>query len=332
MYVYKTPKTSVSFNAKSKSLQSAVTKKTSGKIKSVLVAMLFILGAFSCKKTDRESQICDYDGVTVEFQDVKNTTKDSLMTSFQNLKSQLNSKNDFLKNLKIDVARSFSSINDNDSFKNHLRENARGSYIKGLSFYSDSKLTKRIAIQERAHNKPKEGVTEVQTLRQTLMHEVGHQFDNYFGHDHQADYAIKWDSLQASKQNELNESPYSFASKSEAEMKIDKEYALNNGLSDKKAFKDAFLKDIMLVRDISLNNPEMLPRNINYYIKNFDLTQEINAEQVEESDVQRAEVYANLFSYIVGEDEGNREDFLKTFPNCYEIVKKDIATYLKIQK
>ena len=32
------------------------------------------------------------------------------------------------------------------------------------------------------------------------MHEVGHQFDYYFGHDHNADFAVKWDSIMAVKE------------------------------------------------------------------------------------------------------------------------------------
>ena len=31
------------------------------------------------------------------------------------------------------------------------------------------------------------------------------KFDNYFGHDHNADYALKWDSLQHSKSLSKNE-------------------------------------------------------------------------------------------------------------------------------
>ena len=87
---------------------------------------------------------------------------------------------------------------------------------KGCSFYSDKKLPRRIVIQKGAQGisdkvfyKSVTGqYTALPSMRQSLIHEVGHQFDQYFGHDHNADFALKWDSIVESKAIDPNMSPY----------------------------------------------------------------------------------------------------------------------------
>lgn len=38
------------------------------------------------------------------------------------------------------------------------------------------------------------------------------------------------------------------------------------------------------------------------------------------------EIFAQLFSYAMGTDDGNKDDFIKLFPNTYNIVNKYIKT------
>ena len=45
-------------------------------------------------------------------------------------------------------------------------------------------------------------------------------------------------------------------------------------------------------------------------------------EDIENADYSRGEVFAQSFSYILGGDDGNKEEFIKTFPNTYKIVEK----------
>jgi len=300
-------------------------KKKSSKI----IPLLLVLGSFlTCKSTDTVNGVEDYNGVKIEYFDVKAETKDSVLLPLYKLKDKLNPNNDFLNNIKIDVVKSFGTMNVKDEFSNYLNKYSNASYIKGKSFYSDKNIQKRIAIQEKAHkNKPEIGISQVKSMQHSLMHEVGHQFDNYFGHDHNADFAKKWDSILLSKTNKKNISPYRFASKTSFEKQVDKEYNSQNGLSDKETFVQAYNKDLKIIEDIKKNNPKFLPKNISYYTEIKD-----GAEIENTLDMRRAEVYANMFSYIMGEDEGAKESFLNAFPNCYEIVKKDVAKYLSIQK
>ena len=39
-------------------------------------------------------------------------------------------------------------------------------------------------------------------------------------------------------------------------------------------------------------------------------------------------LYANLFSYAVGENDGDKDEFLDNFKNSYTIVRSDIEKYL----
>ena len=66
-----------------------------------------------------------------------------------------------------------------------------------------------------------------------------------------------------------------------------------------------------------------------YYSKGIDFTMDITPEMVDGADRAREEVYANLFSYAMGENDGEKHDFLATFPNSYEVVKDDIKHFIQ---
>ena len=320
--------------ARKQVLQTPCVNKTIKKTIPFALAMMFVgLMSASCGKTSsRHSEKYDYDGIKVELSEVQPSTKDSVLMPIFDLKSKLNESNDFLKNLKINVLRSFRAIEDeNDTFQKHLRENYSASYVKGMSFYSDNKLEKRIAIQERAH-KLNDSISKVDAMQQTLMHEVGHQFDNHFGHDHNSDIAQKWDSLQHSKSLSEDETQYSFCSYTNEEQQIDYEYNAQNELSDRWEFKEAFIKDLMIIQDLYKNSPESLPKNINYYVADVDFSMPITPDIIDYVDLRTDVVYANTFSYIMGTDEGDKEAFLNAFPNCKKMVEDDIAKYLNIRK
>ena len=323
----------INFGAKSM-IQKTVNKTTKKVLPFAFVTLLLGLVGISCNGTsNRYSDKYNYDGISVEFTEVQPETKDSVLMPVMDLKSKLTEKCDFLKNLKIDVIRSFRGIDgEKDSFKGYLRENHSASHVKGISFYSDDKLEKRVAIQERAHKITENNISKVSAMQQTLMHEIGHQFDNHFGHNHNSEIALKWDSLQHSKSLSEDETPYDFYSYTEEEQSIDSKYNSQNELSDRREFKQAFLKDLNNIRTIMNTSPESLPQNINYYISGFDLEEPINIDMLEGDIFNCAEVYANTFSYLMNTNEGDKEAFLKAFPNCKEIVQKDIVKYLNLKK
>ena len=99
-------------------------------------------------------------------------------------------------------------------------------------------------------------------------------------------------------------------------------------MSDTDEFKKAILKDFQYVSKIKRTAPGYLPINIDYYTQGLDLSMGVSQDDVERADIARSEVYANLFSYACGENDGDKTEFLNTFKNSYNIVVNDIKTYL----
>lgn len=289
-----------------------------------LMSMLMIFGAAeSCSDSQsrKYSGVENYDGITVEFSNVSKETKDSVMKPVYYLKKDLTPENDFLNGVKFDITDDFGKLEENEPFKKFLKLYKNDEGWSGISYYSDSKLRKQVALQEIGNPNPV-SVHNYPIMRHTLMHEVGHQFDNYFGHDHNTDFALKWDSLSASK-----EMPYDFETVTEEEQKIDIEYNYNNSLSDKPEFKKALLADLKNIMRMHRKHAP-LPRNIDYFINNLDSYDKITPENIERQNATRAEIYAQLFAYAFDEDDGYREKFLECFQNCYGVVENDIEKYL----
>jgi len=264
-----------------------------------------------------------FNDINVEYSHVDRITKDSVMKPVYDLSLHLKKDNDFLRGIRFDIADKFSEIEPDNPFQRYLKEFKTENDIKGVSFYSDSKLPKQVAIQEISHLDLNRKV-DYMAMRQTLMHEIGHHFDNFFGHNHSADYAQKWDSLMYSK-----ECPYNFATDTKYDKELDREFNYNNSLSDKKEFQHALIKDLKHIGRL-LRRYDTMPKNLDYYIDGFDFYREATANDVNLNNSARAEIYANLFSYAMGEDDGDRELFIRCFENCYNIVKGDIQTFLQI--
>ena len=68
--------------------------------------------------------------------------------------------------------------------------------------------------------------------------------------------------------------------------------------------------------------------NIDYYISDIDFSTELNEDDIDLYDGVRAEVYANLFSYAIGEDDNNKAKFVNNFINSFKVVQKDIKKYI----
>ena len=271
-------------------------------------------------------------GIHTEYHNVSQEIKDSLMKPVYVLKSKLNKSNDFISGIQIDVAHSLKNITPKDDWQEYVKANESDNDFMGTSFYSDSKLKKRIAIQEISHrgyatiDKNSGKLTVLPAMRHTLMHETGHHFDNFFGHDHNSKLALQWDSVLYAKEKNPFTSPYDFEMNIKDEQ-IDSMNVLCNDLSDKTEYKKAFLKDFNNLKNIPKNK---LPKDIEYYTSDFNIMKVMKESDLNEADYIRSEVYANLFAYAMGENDGNKEKFVKSFANCNRVVKKDIAKFLKI--
>lgn len=317
-------------------------KNTQGKqlkinnIRNIILGGILALNLPQCIPIERYSKVEERENIKIEYFNVKKETMDSITEPLFELKAKLTPKNDFLSGISIDVAKKYEDLDDNDSFRRYIKERKYNRNNKGCSFYSDRLLQRKIAIQEAGHRDDQiinaiknNNYSAIPFLHQTLMHEVGHQFDEYFGHNHNAQYAKKWDSIMAKYENDSTLNPYVTPEKLD-EKKAMVLYDWNNTLSDKKEFQNAILKDIRYIATLNQQDKDMLAKNIEYYLEHIDLKKEITEETIDLLNKNRSEVYANLFSYALGEDDGEKAKFTENFKNSYEIVKKDIKKYLKI--
>ena len=266
----------------------------------------------------------NYDGIRVEYTDVSKQTKDSVMLPVYQLKDRLKPENDFLRGMKINLANDFREMKETDSFERYVKYNESGDSYRGTSFYSDSLLPKRIGVQEKAF---KNSSSKYKAMRQTLMHEVGHHFDNFFGHDHKSDIAQKWDSIMHYHEKSPASDLFTFKNESIKDVVIERSFYENNSLSDKEEFVKALYKDIN-----NLKNKKELPKDIYYYLKDISVNDGVSLEDLKYEEGVRTEIYANLFSYLSGQDDGGREKFLDCFSDSKKVVAKDMRKFLKLVK
>ncbi|MBO7673155.1 hypothetical protein J6S88_07095 [bacterium] len=301
-----------------------------------LVALTMMLGSlFSCAVNNRSVKE-NREDFAVECYGVRDDLKTELVERYMGFRSELKEDNDFLRDVKLVITNKNSDLEDDLSFKTFLKNSNTYRDVKGLSYYSDKKIQKVIAIQINPHTKADNMYLLAQTggnsiaplLNYSLMHEIGHQFDEYFGHDHSAEFALDFDSIMYIREENPQDNPYEYRLGTETEENIIAEYSKNNGLSDKKEFKDAILKDFKNIAGMRKTAPGFLPSNIGYYTAGIDFSKSITAQDVDLADNARSEVYASLFAYANGENDGEKTFFIQAFPNSYEVVKSDIKCFL----
>lgn len=303
-----------------------------------LLAVLLPLSILKCTSNVdvRTSGVTDTENYKIEYFDVNQSTRDVVDNSLKDFKEQATN-TDFLDGMVIDITKKYENLDDKDSFRRHLKNQKNVECVHGTSFYSDSAIPNRICLQEAAHNDDKFlnfirnfEFSSLESIDFTLMHELGHQFDKFYGHDHNANFAVERDNMLSKSANQDSLSVYNMP-KDKNDLKIEYEYIDNSGLSDKTKFKEAFLKDLQNIAEIKKQDNGKLAYNIDYFIAGINFDKEITEKLVYIHDGSRAEVYANLFSYAVGKDDGDKEVFTQNFKNCYEVVKQDVLEKIGIQ-
>ena len=262
---------------------------------------------------------------------VRPETEDVVVKTLTEYRRSLKGDKDFLEDVDVVIVDKFKNLDMNNAFYVQISNMYNSNLTRGISYYSDSALKKQIVIQENAHVKggllSKKHVDN-NSLKHSLMHEVGHQFDSYFGHNHEAEFVTKWNKVVAEMAANPEKNPYA-KPKELGDVLASAIYHKDNGLSDKKPFKDAMLIDLQNIAKIKKEEPSKLPSNLRYFINKINLSQEITKDVVDMADFSRSEVYANLFSYANNQDDGQREKFIKAFNNSYKVVQQDIEKYLK---
>ena len=302
-----------------------------------ILAGLMLAGVKTCSNMDNVNYQSEdmYGNMKIECVNVKPEVKDSIVAPVLELKSKLNKENDFLDDLEIDIVDKYNSLDDSHSFKTFLKNEENTENDKGCSLYSDNNLRKVIVIQKDAHgfadklhNYVEIGVnSEIPSIKQTLLHEVGHQFDQYFGHNPNSEIALKWDSIMLAKDKDPKTNPFIF-NMSNDDFEINKAYRNSSGLSDKEEFKAAIQKDFQHITKLKKMDEYLLSSDYEYYTQGIDLSKPITMEDVQSADYARGEVYANLFGYAMGGQDGDKKVFLENFQHSLKVVQSDINKYI----
>ncbi len=327
-YYQITPQESPVFKGGTKVLKQNPLKKVLPVIGAALLSLI------TCCNNTKVSEAKDIGGVKVECFEIRKDTQTAIENAIIDTKAKCTN-TDFMDNVSVDVAKKFSSLPNDTPFRTYMK-GISNSRALGSSFYSDGKLPKGIVIQEDAHASglsflSNENSTEMNnSLRFTLMHEFGHHFDKYYGHDHDADFAVAYEDLLVRMAEKDSQSVFKSPTERK-DMEIFYTYNIQSGLSDKTEFKEAFKKDLEHIAQIKRTGNGTLSRNIKYFTNGIDFSREITDEIVDTKDALRSEVYANLFSYGLGENNGDREAFLSNFPNCYEVVKANMKHFIGIK-
>ena len=67
-----------------------------------------------------------------------------------------------------------------------------------------------------------------------------------------------------------------------------------------------------------------------YASTEIDITDGVTDKEVEEADSARSEIFAQLFGYAFGKDDGYKKEIIETYPNTFKVVKNYIRKYLGV--
>ena len=316
---------------KAKTVSEIAKPRKVKKILPKLLAVLLPLSILKCASNIESRVDGNFQGENyrVEFFDVKSGTKNHIVSSLKDFEEKATNI-DFLDGTTIDITNEHEDLDNGDAFRRYLKQQGYAPTVHGSSFYSDGVISKKICVQEAAHDDNKINGSSLESIDFTLMHELGHQFDKYYGHDRNADFVKERETMLARYAGQDSLSIYKLPT-NEKDLETEINYLQNSGMSDKTNFQDAFLKDLKDIAEIKKQGTGKLARNIDYFIKKVNFNKEINEKVVSNLDGTRSEVYANLFSYAVGKNDGDKETFTQNFKYSYEVVKKDVSEKIGIQ-
>ena len=264
-----------------------------------------------------------YDG---SINKVDESTKSAVNKAYLKVKFAFG--DNFTDGLIINVASDFSNLPKNKSLMNNYLKKNESLFSATRGITTDDMQNREIFIQESAFWTSKLGnlfstklsFSADDEIEQATMHEFGHSFDHFYGGDKK---------LQAERQiliRKYGEKQFEEVDLLPEEEKIMIEYNKNNGYSDRKDFKEALLKDLKVLKLNSGITTKFGYFLCEFYNRGLDVIP--NANDIELADYSRSEVFAQLFSYAMSTDDGDKSEFVKILPNTYKVVQE----YINIQR
>jgi len=259
-----------------------------------------------------------HEGTSQESRDaVKNTVVDFLKKTGYNA--------EFLRGTNIFVVDKYGNLSTTSPFLNYLQKHGDKNHplTHGCTIYPEINNNKKeIVIKTEEYKFPQNiwrKSLKPNILKQGVMHEIGHLFDDYYGTKNSR-------IIKNIKRIRLSDNF------NPRETQLLKEYEKHKDLSDNQDFKDAWKKDVEdLGKDKKKYEKFKSGQITSYYTPiEIDITDGVTDAEAEKADKARSEIFAQLFGYAFGKDDGCKQEILETYPNTYKIVKKYIQKYLGV--
>lgn len=250
-----------------------------------------------------------------------NSVDKSTQIAVKNAVEKINSifSNGIFDGVTIHIASDYSNLPDSGSeLNNYLKMKEKTLFASLGATLDNLKDGKEVFIQESAFFRHKLlnlfssnlSFSADGKIEQTTLHEFGHLF-NYTG----GDKAIKQKAQTMAKEYDKIIG-YSFSAEDRIIME---EYYKNDGFSDREDFKKAILADLKsldLTREIAREYKDVL---IEFYNNGLDVVPQ--AEYIENAENARNEIFAQLFSYILGGKDDRKDALIKMFPRTYATIE-----------
>lgn len=218
----------------------------------------------------------------------------------------------FLENLNLNIATDFAHLPSNNNLFEFLNKNEEmfdGTAACLHQAYIDNIFFQQSAIIKKNSN------TNVnsQKIKQRLTHEMGHRFDILYGN---LDENLEKQYREIVAKHDLSGMDYS-----EKELELINRYTLQNSYSDREDFVLALQKDL---ENFDFNNKDRI-EEYEYFLRQILLLSEgekPTLENIINADNSRSEIFADAFSYLNGGTDSSKKDFLTTFSNTVDVVRK----------
>lgn len=255
------------------------------------------------------------------YQNVSDDSKKAVKNAVLNFKQKIKTNKDFMKGFTFYVVNSYKDLEKKSALTKYVQENSDEFFATGgmtvSSNINEGKKEIILSVQKNGIESIWNDNKSRSDISQALLHEIGHQFDDYFG---------SCDSKLREKIRTMH-----FEINSKEDEKIFSRYLKTKDLSDTKDFKAAWKKDVSEFGGRSLWQKLFNTFPFEYTPYEIDITDGVTDEEVEQSDNTRSEIFAQLFSYALGEDDGNKKVITEKYKNTYKLVKEYIGKFLGIE-
>ena len=254
-------------------------------------------------------------------QDSRNAVKDAVTDFYRKVGENIS----FLLGTTIFVADEYGDIEGKAPLSSYIKKHGDtdNPYTHGCTIFPELNAGKKeIIIKTEEYQFPYNlfrKSLKPETIKQGVLHEIGHQFDNYFGTKNKR-------MLNRIKNIQISDNLTKMG-KAHVE-----EYSRHKDLSDSKEFKEAWKKDVeALGKDKKKYEKFKSGWTTSYYsAQEIDITDGVSNEEIEQADKARSEIFAQLFGYAFGRDDGYRKEIIQTYPNTYKMVLTYINKYLGV--